>query len=65
MCSILLCWLAKFKSAHVNCRTCTGHGFKLSPVVGKVLSELVLDLTPSYDLSPFKMSRFQKVHGKL
>lgn len=36
----------------------SGHGFKLSPVVGKILSELALGRTPSYDLSPFKLSRF-------
>ena len=35
-----------------------GHGFKLAPVVGKILTELVLDLPPSYDLSPFKLNRF-------
>ena len=37
-----------------------GHGFKLAPVVGKMLSELVLDLPLSYDLSPFHISRFSK-----
>jgi len=37
-----------------------GHGFKLAPVVGKLLSELALDLPPSYDLKPFKMDRFSK-----
>ena len=37
-----------------------GHGFKLGPVIGKILSELVLDLQPSYDLSPFKINRLQK-----
>ena len=35
-----------------------GHGFKLSPVIGKILSELALGLPPSYDLSLFKLSRF-------
>jgi len=37
-----------------------GHGFKLAPVVGKILSELALDLPPSYDLQPFKLDRFDK-----
>ncbi|XP_006891035.1 PREDICTED: peroxisomal sarcosine oxidase [Elephantulus edwardii] len=36
----------------------SGHGFKLSPVVGKVLYELSMKLTPSYDLTPFRISRF-------
>ncbi|XP_078081026.1 peroxisomal sarcosine oxidase isoform X2 [Mustelus asterias] len=37
----------------------SGHGFKLAPVVGKVLCELSAGKEPSYDLSPFKMRRFQ------
>ncbi|XP_039109482.1 peroxisomal sarcosine oxidase [Hyaena hyaena] len=36
----------------------SGHGFKLSPVAGKILYELSMKLTPSYDLTPFRMSRF-------
>ncbi|XP_077708097.1 peroxisomal sarcosine oxidase isoform X1 [Canis aureus] len=36
----------------------SGHGFKLAPVVGKILCELSMKLTPSYDLTPFRMSRF-------
>ncbi|XP_051891519.1 peroxisomal sarcosine oxidase isoform X1 [Pristis pectinata] len=36
----------------------SGHGFKLAPVVGKVLSELCIGKKPSYDLSPFKIHRF-------
>ena len=35
-----------------------GHGFKLAPVVGKILSELALDLPPSYNLEPFVIDRF-------
>ena len=38
---------------------CIGHGFKLSPVIGKILSELALDKPLSYNLSPFKLSRFK------
>ena len=34
-----------------------GHGFKLAPIVGKILSELALGQTPSYDLSPFKIQQ--------
>ncbi|KAF5916153.1 peroxisomal sarcosine oxidase isoform X1 [Diceros bicornis minor] len=36
----------------------SGHGFKLAPVVGKILYELSMNLTPSYDLTPFRISRF-------
>ncbi|XP_060597745.1 peroxisomal sarcosine oxidase-like [Ruditapes philippinarum] len=38
----------------------SGHGFKLSPVVGKLLSQLATGQRPSYDLSPFRLSRFLK-----
>ncbi|XP_067866509.1 peroxisomal sarcosine oxidase [Heterodontus francisci] len=37
----------------------SGHGFKLAPVVGKVLCELSIGKKPSYDLSPFKIQRFR------
>ena len=36
------------------------HGFKLSPVIGKILCELALDKSPSYDLSPFAVDRFSR-----
>lgn len=32
-----------------------GHGFKLSPVIGKILCKLAMGERPSYDLSPFKV----------
>lgn len=38
----------------------SGHGFKLAPVVGKVLGELAMGKNPSYDLTPCKMNRFIK-----
>ncbi|KAM9001519.1 peroxisomal sarcosine oxidase [Sarcophilus harrisii] len=37
----------------------SGHGFKLSPVVGKILYELSMESTLSYDLTPFQIRRFQ------
>ncbi|XP_054650657.1 peroxisomal sarcosine oxidase isoform X2 [Dunckerocampus dactyliophorus] len=37
----------------------SGHGFKFGPMVGKLLCELSLGEVPSYDLSPFRISRFQ------
>ncbi|EHB13329.1 Peroxisomal sarcosine oxidase [Heterocephalus glaber] len=36
----------------------SGHGFKLAPVVGKILYELSMKLMLSYDLAPFRISRF-------
>ncbi|XP_060146246.1 peroxisomal sarcosine oxidase isoform X3 [Globicephala melas] len=39
----------------------SGHGFKLSPVVGKILYELSMKLMPSYDLTPFRISRFPRL----
>ncbi|KAK6192550.1 hypothetical protein SNE40_003999 [Patella caerulea] len=36
----------------------SGHGFKLAPVVGKILSDLVQGKTPSFDMNYFKISRF-------
>ncbi len=36
----------------------SGHGFKLAPVVGKLLTELCLEKPPSYDIKPFRISRF-------
>ncbi|XP_069134301.1 peroxisomal sarcosine oxidase-like [Argopecten irradians] len=38
----------------------SGHGFKLSPVVGKILADLVLKKNPSYNLSHFKIDRFNR-----
>ena len=37
---------------------CAGHGFKLSPVVGKLIAELVTGQKPSHDLTPFRVTRF-------
>ncbi|MBN4064591.1 FAD-binding oxidoreductase [Dehalococcoides mccartyi] len=42
----------------------SGHGFKLSPGIGKILSELVLDgSTDMIDVTPFRVERF--VEGDL
>ncbi|XP_045170679.2 peroxisomal sarcosine oxidase-like [Mercenaria mercenaria] len=38
----------------------SGHGFKLAPVVGKVLAQLATEQQPSYDMSHFKIDRFFK-----
>ncbi|XP_078680773.1 peroxisomal sarcosine oxidase-like isoform X1 [Branchiostoma floridae x Branchiostoma belcheri] len=39
----------------------SGHGFKLAPVVGKLLCELAMDRQPSYDMTPFSLDRFNNM----
>ncbi|KAL4223769.1 hypothetical protein ACF0H5_017235 [Mactra antiquata] len=38
----------------------SGHGFKLSPVVGKIASQLATGQKPEYELTPFRIDRFFK-----
>ena len=43
------------------CTGFSGHGFKLSPAVGEVMSELIMDGTSkSIDILPLRMSRFSE-----
>ena len=37
---------------------CSGHGFKFSSVIGKILSEMATDHPNQFDLSPFSVKRF-------
>jgi sarcosine oxidase, subunit beta len=37
----------------------SGHGFMQSPAVGRAVAEEVLGLTPSFDLSPYRLDRFE------
>lgn len=37
----------------------SGHGFKFAPLIGKVLADLVLDGKTKYDISPFRLDRFE------
>ncbi|XP_017932202.2 peroxisomal sarcosine oxidase isoform X2 [Manacus vitellinus] len=39
----------------------SGHGFKLAPVVGKLLCELSLGEEPSHNMAPFAITRFRDV----
>jgi sarcosine oxidase, subunit beta len=39
----------------------SGHGFMTSPAVGRAVAEEVLGLSPSFDLSPYRLDRFE--HG--
>ncbi|KAF4791125.1 Peroxisomal sarcosine oxidase [Turdus rufiventris] len=41
----------------------SGHGFKLAPVVGKLLCELSLGEEPSYNMAHFTITRFPGVLG--
>ena len=37
----------------------SGHGFQQGPVIGEHLAQLVLESTPTFDLSPFDVRRFE------
>jgi glycine/D-amino acid oxidase-like deaminating enzyme len=41
----------------------SGHGFKLSPVVGRIVAQSALGLATDFDLAPYALSRFAR--GKL
>jgi len=38
----------------------SGHGFMQSPAVGRAVAEEVLGLEPSFDLSPYRLDRFER-----
>ena len=38
---------------------CSGHGFKFAPAVGEIVADLVAGAKPRFDLSMFRMTRFQ------
>jgi sarcosine oxidase len=37
---------------------CSGHGFKFAPAIGEAIADLVDQLAPRVDLTPFRLSRF-------
>jgi glycine/D-amino acid oxidase-like deaminating enzyme len=41
----------------------SGHGFMQSPAVGRALAEEILGLTPSLDLEPYRLERFESGAG--
>jgi glycine/D-amino acid oxidase-like deaminating enzyme len=41
----------------------SGHGFMQSPAVGRALAEEILGLTPSLDLGPYRLDRFEDDAG--
>jgi sarcosine oxidase, subunit beta len=36
----------------------SGHGFKLSPIVGRIVAQGALGLTPDFALEPYSLARF-------
>ena len=44
----------------ILCYGFSGHGFKEAPVTGRLVAELILDGTPSLDISPLSLERFAK-----
>ena len=38
---------------------CSGHGFKFSSAVGKILSDMATGVSLDFDISPFNMKRFK------
>ena len=46
-----------FVSAYQNMLFLLGHGFKLAPVVGDILSDLAMSRRPAYDMRPFRLDR--------
>jgi glycine/D-amino acid oxidase-like deaminating enzyme len=50
------------RNCWVVCGT-SGHGFKLGPAVGNVVSDLVLGRAASYDIADFRIDRFTEGHG--
>jgi glycine/D-amino acid oxidase-like deaminating enzyme len=40
----------------------SGHGFKLSPAVGRVLAQEALGMTPDISLAPYAYERFDTGH---
>jgi sarcosine oxidase subunit beta len=36
----------------------SGHGFKLSPVVGRLVAQMALGLPPDFDPAPYALARF-------
>ncbi len=45
----------------------SGHGFKLSPIVGRIIAQSALGIVPDFDLAPYSLARFEGgrlLHGR-
>ncbi|MGH2549160.1 MAG: NAD(P)/FAD-dependent oxidoreductase, partial [Thermomicrobiales bacterium] len=43
----------------------SGHGFALSPIIGQLISEQIIDGTPSLSLDAFAVDRFENLPNPL
>ena len=41
-----------------------GHGFKFAPVLGEILADLMVDITPAFDIELFSPNRFDYLPKK-
>ena len=46
----------------IHAMSCNGHGFKLSPAVGRLISELIIDGQTSLDITSLQPDRFKNGH---
>ena len=44
----------------IICSPCSGHGFKFTPAIGEICSNLIVDKSSKFDLSEFSVNRFIK-----
>ena len=42
-----------------------GHGFKFAPVLGEILADLMVDITPAFDIDLFSPNRFEYLQKEL
>ena len=53
-----LAWDPEIRGILVVATGFSGHGFALGPIAGRLVSELIVDETPSLDLTGFRYARF-------
>ena len=46
-------------SNHVFGVALAGHGFKFAPVLGEILADLMIDISPAVDIELFSPNRFE------
>ena len=45
----------------IICSPCSGHGFKFTPAIGEICSNMIVGQNIQYDLSEFSLSRFYEI----